>query len=709
MSDQASGSASDLRENRERPNSTITYDDNGVAHVSRSKPRLFAPPANETKTRPPLPSVPTASPLPCNVVKVDQTTLLSVSRLALSRNLNLWTHHVDRIVVSYQPARRHLVLTPIQWAVLKTFAHPQTVPSALKHLIHSRGCIPLRELYELILQACDQGILQTPGYPVPPVATPTPWNFTLPHQLLRPLGVGLIVTTIILLFLHPIHRPAQALWWPAGWLLFCIANSAGAFLSAGVLHAAEGLIHRPRFIGRSAFPRLVIDHDGHPTEGLDIDLAMAQLIPFAALTLFSLIYLPPLALPLFSGLLWTLSPFGQNAGLRLLRSFRHSPRLSTAHHYRFKPNQTFAHRLREHLELIEFRFLALRAGYLGLWSSLVGLTWISTTNIDLARVWRELLLPDLPLILLGTLGGLLTLALLGALAIAGILARDNWRIRRDALRAEQDASSPSLPPSPSAADLAAFLSETHPFQSLPAKYRQLLAERIRQTPFTAGETLIAAGDRRRRFYLLYSGTVHRGTEDGKKTGAPLESGSILGESVMLTGSAQPVSFRGVRPGILLSFNHEAYDELVAPGIPRHKIEDAVQKISFLRRIALSRNWSPHVLDSFARRAVTHTFEYATVLLEADQENIWFYLLEEGELRVMRNGRKVGRILAGDFFGEISLLQNSRTTAQVVGHHAGRYLAVPKQDFLTFLTQNPEIAMQFEAIASRRLGHSLFPL
>ncbi|MBC8009550.1 MAG: cyclic nucleotide-binding domain-containing protein [Burkholderiales bacterium] len=709
MSDHASGSAPDLRDTRERPGTTVAYDDNGVARVSRGKPRLFSAPANQTQTRPPLPSTPTGSPLPRNVAQIDQSTLLSVSRLTLSRDLNVWTQHIDRIVVSYQPARRHLVLTPLQWTVLQTFDQPQTAPSALKHLIHSRGCIPLREFYELILQACDQGILQTPGYSMPPVATPTPWSFSLPHQLLRPLGVGLLVTTIILLFLHPLQVPAQAHWWAAGWLLFCVASSLGAFLSAGVLHAAEGLIHRPRFIGRSAFPRLVIDHDGHPTDGLDVDLAMAQLIPFAALTLLALLYLPALALPLFCGLLWTLSPFGQNAGLRLLRAFRHSPRLSTAQNYRFKPNQTFAHRLRQRVDVKELRFLAMRAGYLGMWILLIGLTWASTTNLDLASIWQDTLRPDLPIILAVALGGLLSFSLLGALFVAGTLARENWRTRRDALRAGQDAATPRHPPAPAAADLATFLSETHPFQSLPAKYRELLAERIRQTPFVAGETLIEAGDKRRRFYLLYSGTVQRGSEDGQKTGAPLESGTILGESVLLNGGAQPATFRGIRPGILLSFNHEAYDELVAPGIPRHKIEDAVQKIGFLRRIALSRSWSPHVLDSFARRAVTHSFEYSTTLLEADQENLWFYLLEEGELRVMRNGRKVGRILAGDFFGEISLLQNSRTTAQVVGHHAGRYLAVPKQDFLTFLTQNPEIAMQFEAIASRRLGHPLFPL
>ncbi len=182
----------------------------------------------------------------------------------------------------------------------------------------------------------------------------------------------------------------------------------------------------------------------------------------------------------------------------------------------------------------------------------------------------------------------------------------------------------------------------------------------------------------------------------------------MGEGVLLLAhAAQPAEIRGLRPGLLLSINHEVYEDAVAPFVPRGKIEDAVQKIAFLRRIALSRHWSPHVLDGFARRSITQSFDYGVTLIEADCDNLWFFLLMEGELRVMRDGRKVGRLLPGDFFGEISLLRNSPTTAQLVGHHAGRCLAIPKTDFLAFLSQNPEIAMQIEALASHRLGRPVF--
>lgn len=703
--DDASGKLSSATD---RPNASIAYDDTGIV---RAPPRMrLAPPPSAARPPPPPPP---SSPIPPRVVtRIDQPTLLTVSVLTLSKELRFCSAQVGRIIVQYHRSRHHLVMSPLQWTVLKCFEEGRTVPAALKHLIHNCGCIPLSEFYELILKACEFGILQTPGYPLPEAVAPVRWTFTLRSRVVRPLGVSLLGASVLLLLINPIHAPAYLLWWLPGWLLLCLATSAGAALAAGVVHGADGVLHRPRLILRSPLPRLAIDHDEVLFGGrqLEVDIALAQLVPFAALAAAAAIYAPPLALPLFCGLLWNLSPFGRNPGLRLLRALQYSPRLSTARDFRFTPNQTLLHRLRQRLDPAEIRFLALRAGYAVPLLLLAVFTWAATTRLDLATAWQTLLRHDLLAITLRSAAGLLALALLAAASFAAVVARQSWQARRAAQR-EQEArelAALSRPP-PALDDLVNFLGETHPFQNLPAKRRQLLAEAMRQTPFAAGETLIAAGDKRPRLYLLYSGSAQARPADSRQAGPLLTAGCIVGEAVLLNGGAQPVEIRGVSPGILLSFNHETYDELVAPLIPRHKIEDAVQKITFLRRIALSRHWSAHLLDGFARRAVSHSFAYGTVLLEAGRDNLWFYVLQEGELRVLRDGKKVARLLPGDFFGEISLLQNSHTTAEVVGQTPGRYLAIPKQDFLAFLTQDHALAMQFEAIASRRLGRPVFPL
>lgn len=687
-----------------REEEAFAYDDKGAVRVNR-KPKLIPVPTPAGQSRPPP-----LGPLPPRFVgPVDQAALLSVSQLTLSRELTMATPQIGRLIVCYHPARRRMVLTPLQWRVLQCFEGGRTVPAALKHLIQNSGCIPLNEFYELILQACDHGILQTPGHPVPPPTTPIPWKFTAPGTVLRPLGMMLLATCVILLIVRPLEAPSHLLWWLPGWALLCVAASAGSLLVGGVLHAGEGLLHRPRFHRRSVLPRLVIDHDELPLEGTETELALAQLIPFVALAILTSIFAPDLTLPMICGLLWNLAPFGKLPGLRLLRALRYAPRLSTSQDFRFKPNQTLTRRIRVHLEANELRLLALRAGYAVPWSLLVILTVLVTSGVDLEKIWRAALSHNLPTLILLSLPVLLAAVGIGALVVGGILARERWRARRAEAEPARSDTPTQVPVLISPEDIVRFFGETYPFQFLPIKHRQLLAPRIRQTLFQPGETLIPAGDKRRRFYLLYSGSVRVDATGHKKQNLTLGPGSILGETVLLHGGEQPTNIIALEAGLLLSFNHEAYDEVVAPVIPRHKIEDAVQTISFLRQIALSRRWSVQMLDSFARRAVVHQFSFGTIVLEAGQDNLWFYVLQEGELRVMKEGRRVGRIQPGDFFGEISLLQNSPTTAQVVGHHPGRYIAMPKQDFLNFITQNPTVALQFESLASQRLGRPLFPL
>lgn len=184
-------------------------------------------------------------------------------------------------------------------------------------------------------------------------------------------------------------------------------------------------------------------------------------------------------------------------------------------------------------------------------------------------------------------------------------------------------------------------------------------------------------------------------------------GTIFGEQALLHDAGQPRTIRCSTACVIITLGRAVFEHRVKRFVPDHLIEDAANKIAFLRQIPITRSWPQAILASFARRAVVQTFARNAVVLDQGRENTLFFLVLEGELKVMKDGRKVGRIRRGDIFGEISLLQNSLTHASVVGHHAGSYLCISKPDFLAFLTQDTALALQIEAIASRRLGTSVF--
>ena len=121
------------------------------------------------------------------------------------------------------------------------------------------------------------------------------------------------------------------------------------------------------------------------------------------------------------------------------------------------------------------------------------------------------------------------------------------------------------------------------------------------------------------------------------------------------------------------------------------------------------NWSPHALAAFARRAAFQDYPADALVLQEGEDNHFFYLVHEGRLIVQRGREEVAQLGVGDFFGEISLLQNSITKATIVTRTPARFLVMHKRDFLQFFAKDSSIGLQFEAISSERLGEAIFPL
>ena len=67
------------------------------------------------------------------------------------------------------------------------------------------------------------------------------------------------------------------------------------------------------------------------------------------------------------------------------------------------------------------------------------------------------------------------------------------------------------------------------------------------------------------------------------------------------------------------------------------------------------------------------------------------------------------IHAGEFFGEIGLMQNSAPNASVSALLGTRCLRIPRTELLRFVTHNYTVALELERVSSERLGRPIFPL
>jgi CRP/FNR family transcriptional regulator, cyclic AMP receptor protein len=91
----------------------------------------------------------------------------------------------------------------------------------------------------------------------------------------------------------------------------------------------------------------------------------------------------------------------------------------------------------------------------------------------------------------------------------------------------------------------------------------------------------------------------------------------------------------------------------------------------------------------------------TIVREGEPGDAFFVVLA-GQAKVTSNGKLVNRVLPGDHFGEISLLDGDVRTATVTSETPMTLLTLPRPRFLKALRDEPDIAMNLLAGLARQV-------
>ena len=88
----------------------------------------------------------------------------------------------------------------------------------------------------------------------------------------------------------------------------------------------------------------------------------------------------------------------------------------------------------------------------------------------------------------------------------------------------------------------------------------------------------------------------------------------------------------------------------------------------------------------------------------------FYVILEGEARVVdRAGRTLSRLLPGDFFGEISLLDGGARTATVLAETPMALLKIDRAGVARIVKEDPGVGLRMLEELARRLRRMERPL
>jgi CRP/FNR family transcriptional regulator, cyclic AMP receptor protein len=116
-----------------------------------------------------------------------------------------------------------------------------------------------------------------------------------------------------------------------------------------------------------------------------------------------------------------------------------------------------------------------------------------------------------------------------------------------------------------------------------------------------------------------------------------------------------------------------------------------QVIERLQTVPLFSSCSKKELRSIALLGVTTTFPDGTVFAEQGRPGFEFFLLLQGNARCLVNRKLVATFGAGDYFGEMALLDNGPRYATVIADGPARVLVLDAREFSSLLHTAPTIA------------------
>jgi CRP/FNR family cyclic AMP-dependent transcriptional regulator len=132
---------------------------------------------------------------------------------------------------------------------------------------------------------------------------------------------------------------------------------------------------------------------------------------------------------------------------------------------------------------------------------------------------------------------------------------------------------------------------------------------------------------------------------------------------------------------------------------------ATDRVKLLSEVPLFEGLSKKELRAIAQSAKEISHREGAVLAREGDSGVGFFLITDGTARVSVGGRTRNRMGPGDFFGEISLIDQGPRTATVTAETPITTLGITAWVFKRLIEQNPSIASKMLMVMAQRLRQS----
>ncbi len=133
----------------------------------------------------------------------------------------------------------------------------------------------------------------------------------------------------------------------------------------------------------------------------------------------------------------------------------------------------------------------------------------------------------------------------------------------------------------------------------------------------------------------------------------------------------------------------------------------MESVSFLGRVSLFSQLQPSDLTLLAEKLKRRNFHKGKVIFHQDDPGDRLHLVANGLVKISiisQDGREndLALLAPGDCFGEMSILDGGLRSASAVAADATETMTLSREDFLSFITQYPQVAIQIITMLVGRL-------
>lgn len=132
-----------------------------------------------------------------------------------------------------------------------------------------------------------------------------------------------------------------------------------------------------------------------------------------------------------------------------------------------------------------------------------------------------------------------------------------------------------------------------------------------------------------------------------------------------------------------------------------------RQTDLLRQVSIFKGLDDHALNVLSHSLRPQEYGKDGLIVSQDDHGDALYIIESGRVKVVLYGESGREMIltmfrAGDFFGEMSLLDGQPRSANVLAMEEARLLVLSREDFLRALREVPAVAANILAEMSMRL-------